>query len=270
MSAATTNDRLRQVFVTVSEVVCVYGTLLGFGVIGTRVEKSASGAFAENSTLITPAGPAFSIWSFIYLGLLAYTIWQWFVPTNQVARSTGWFAGISMILNAVWIMAAQASWVWASVVVIVLMEAALTMLAFSLPQKLGSLAERIAVGAAFGLYLGWITVATCANFTAAFVYSGVRPSLAVAQLLAVLVLVVASGVGVGLMYKLRAQSLGMACALAMFWGLVWIGSNRLFGEPESPTVGLVALAAAVIVLGSHIYFAIKRNPPRAAGMSQPA
>ena len=66
---------------TVAEIGCILGTLVGVGVLGTRVEESSGGALAADATLLAPASPAFSIWSVIYGGLAAYTIWQW-LPAN--------------------------------------------------------------------------------------------------------------------------------------------------------------------------------------------
>ena len=86
-AAPTSADRLRQVGVTLAEVFCVVGTLFGVGVIGTRVEESSGGALAADATLIAPATPAFSIWSVIYLGLAAYTIWQWLPWAATSART---------------------------------------------------------------------------------------------------------------------------------------------------------------------------------------
>ena len=96
------SDRLRQVAVTLAEVFCVIGTLVGVGVIGTRVEESSGGALAADATLLAPAGPAFSIWSVIYLGLLGYTVWQWLPEqaTDRRHRAIGWLAAASMVLNA--------------------------------------------------------------------------------------------------------------------------------------------------------------------------
>ncbi|PIE26011.1 MAG: hypothetical protein CSA58_11775 [Micrococcales bacterium] len=62
---------------TLAEAVCVFGTLLGTGVIGTRVAESSGGALASDTTRLAPAPAAFSIWSVIYLGLAAYTVYQW-------------------------------------------------------------------------------------------------------------------------------------------------------------------------------------------------
>ena len=117
---ATGQDRLRQVAVTVAEVLCIVGTLVGVGLLGgTRVEESAGGALSAEATRLAPSGPAFSIWSVIYLGLAAYTIWQW-LPSSvtERTRSTGWLAAVSMLLNAGWLLVTQQGWIWLSVVVI--------------------------------------------------------------------------------------------------------------------------------------------------------
>ena len=53
-SRPTSQDRVRQVTVTVAEVACIIGTLVGVGVIGTRVEESSGGRLAADATLIAP------------------------------------------------------------------------------------------------------------------------------------------------------------------------------------------------------------------------
>lgn len=88
-----TTDQVRRIVVVLAELFCVFGTLVGVGVLGTRVAESSGGALAADATLIAPAGPAFSIWSVIYLGLAAYTIWQLFPrtpPPRGPGRRVGW------------------------------------------------------------------------------------------------------------------------------------------------------------------------------------
>jgi hypothetical protein len=245
---ATGRDRARQVGVTVSEVLCVLGTLVGIGLLGgTEVENTAGGALSAEATRIAPAGPAFSIWSVIYLGLAAYTVWQW-LPSSvtERTRSTGWLAAVSMLLNAGWLLVTQQGWIWASVVVIVALALVLGELLRRLTRRPSAgRVERVIVDGTFGLYLGWVAVATCANVTAALVASGVEPSDAVSDTLAVVVLVVAAALGV-----VFARTLGgrWAVAVAMAWGLGWIAVGRTTGSPESLVVGVAAAAAALVVL----------------------
>jgi hypothetical protein len=84
-------DRIRQVAVTLSTIICAIGTLYGLGILGTEVQDSSSGRLAADATLIAPAGPAFSIWSVFYIGLAAFVIWQWTPPatTSPRARTIG-------------------------------------------------------------------------------------------------------------------------------------------------------------------------------------
>jgi hypothetical protein len=106
-------------------------------------------------------------------------------------------------------------------------------------------AETVIVDGTFGLYLGWVAVAACANVTAAFVASGVEPGGLVAEVIAVAVLAVAALVGVVLARRLGGR---WAIALAIAWGLAWVAVGRLTDEPRSVIVGLAAIAAVVVVL----------------------
>ncbi|HET7800314.1 MAG TPA: tryptophan-rich sensory protein [Humibacillus xanthopallidus] len=244
----TTTDRVRRIAVVVAEVLCVLGTLVGVGVLGTRVEESSGGALAATATLIAPATPAFSIWSVIYLGLFAYAVWQ--LPARHATRgrvrSTGWLAAASMVLNAAWLLVTQQGWIWVSVVVILALAVVLGLLVVRLgAEPARSWPERIVLDWTFGLYLGWVAVATCANVTAALVDSGVDLGAPGSQVAAVVVLAVAGGLGVVFARRLGAR---WAIALAMAWGLAWIAVGRLTSEPSSVATGIAAAAAAVVVL----------------------
>lgn len=152
---------------------------------GTRVEESSGGALAADATLLAPAGPAFSIWSVIYVGLGAYTVWQWF-PANAVTdrtRRTGWLIAVSMLLNAAWLLVTQQGWIWVSVVVIAALVLVLRLILVRLaayPPR--TTAERLVVDGTIGLYTGWVAVATCANIAAALVDSGVEVASPTADL----------------------------------------------------------------------------------------
>lgn len=246
----TPTDHVRRATVVAAEVFCVVGTLVGLGVFGTRVEESSGGALAATATLIAPATPAFSIWTPIYLGLLAYAVWQ-ALPANAVrarVRSTGWLAAASMVLNAGWLLVTQQGWIWVSVVVIVALAVTLGVLLRRLTEApAASPIETVVVDGTFGAYLGWVAVATCANITAALVDSGVDLSAWLNQVAAVLVLAVAGGLGV-----LFARRLGgrWAVAGAMAWGLAWIAVGRIADTPRSLVTGIAAVVAALVVLGA--------------------
>lgn len=244
-------DPARQIAVTLSYIAAVFGTLAGLGIIGTEVQRSSGGALAADATLLTPAGTAFSIWSVIYVGLTGYLVWQW-LPGNAVspvARGTGWWAAASLLLNGAWLAVTQLGSLWGSVVVIGLLAYVLGRLCRGLVgQRPGSLAELLVVHITFGLYLGWVCVATVANVTAAAVGSGVNLGAA-GPTVAVAVLLVAGALGIVLARTMPGQ---LAIGVAMAWGLGWIAVGRLLAEPRSLLVGAVATLVAAGVLLAHL------------------
>lgn len=251
--AVQPRDRARQAAVTLAAVLMLLGTLMGVGVLGTRVAESAGGSLSATATPLAPAGPAFSIWSVVYVGLFAYVVLQWLPrhATTARARATGWLAALTMVLNGAWLLITQAGWLWLSVVDIVVLALALGVLLRRLTvlPPTGGAVERLVVDGTFGLYLGWVAVATVANVAAALADSGVEPSRRVADILAVVVLAVAAALGV-----LFTRFLGprVAVAAAMAWGLVWIAVGRLADEPTSTTTGVAALVAAVVVVAAVV------------------
>ncbi len=254
----------RRLFVTASMVFCLVGTLFGTGVLGERVEESSGGALSAEATLIAPAGPAFSIWSVIYLGLIAYTVWQW-LPRGRdtaVERAIGWLAGWSMILNAAWLLVTQVGWIWVSVLVILGLA---VVLGFIIKRLTGiddrELPERIVVDGTFGLYLGWVTAASCANIAAAGASSGIEFSSGSGAVLASVVLVVA--VGIGVVYQVVFGP-RFAVAAALAWAFAWIGVGRTLDEPQSIAVGIVAFTASALAAVTWLAVAAKRSNTRDA------
>ncbi|OFE19055.1 hypothetical protein BA895_01285 [Humibacillus sp. DSM 29435] len=250
MATLTRTDQVRRIVVVLAEIFCVIGTLVGVGVLGTDVSQTSGGALSADATLIAPATTAFSIWTPIYIGLLAYTVWQ-FLPKNATTervRSTGWLAAVSMVLNATWLLVTQQGWIWVSVVVILALALTLGLLVQRLcRERAAGTFEKIVVDGTFGLYLGWVAVAACANVTAAFVDGDVDLGSAGNQVAAVVVVLVAAALGVVFAARFGGR---WAVAAAMAWGLSWIAVGRLTDEPKSTATAVAAVAAAVIVLAA--------------------
>lgn len=246
---ATVADRVRQIVVSVSEVSSLLGPLIGFGLIGSDVSNTSGGDLASNATLVAPGGPAFSIWSVIYLGLFVYTIWQW-LPSRTVdarARATGWLVAASMLLNALWLVVTQEGLIWLSVGVIIGLLAVLVALVVRLtrvPARQG-FAEALIVDGTFGLYLGWVSVATAANIAAALASSGVATTGTGSEwAVAALVLLLAGSLTL-LQFRVGGR---WAVAAAASWGLAWITVARISDEPASIIVATAAAVAAVLIL----------------------
>jgi len=102
-TSATSSDTMRQVLVVVAYVSTIVvnsmATLL-------PINNKTTGELSDNFEIfITPAGYVFSIWSIIYLGLMAYSIYQAqpAQKTNPRLRAIGWLFIFSCFANMAWI-----------------------------------------------------------------------------------------------------------------------------------------------------------------------
>ena len=115
--------------------------------------------------LFVPAGITFSIWGVIYLLLIGYCFVQ-FSGTNQSAiKNISWFFGASCVLNALWIV----FWHYGKLPWSLLVMVGLLVTLIYINTQIRSLPLGI-IKASFGIYLGWICIATIANVTALLVY----------------------------------------------------------------------------------------------------
>jgi hypothetical protein len=244
--------------VLASGIVATAGAFLGSGALGgTPIAEAAGGWLNADSTPLAPGTGAFRIWSLIYLGLLAYCVWQ-LLPEQRRAerhRVLRPWAAASMLLNAVWIWVVQLGWLVASLVVIVALLAVLgrilELLVRTGPQ--GRWDGAITDGT-FGLYLGWVTIATVANTAAVLAAAGFDGFGLPVSVVSSVVLAVAAAIGVATAWRSGGR---IAPALALGWGLAWITVGRLDGGLESTGTAVAAAIAAVVVLGAAVLFRVR-------------
>jgi len=204
-----------------------------------------------------PAGYVFAIWGIIYIGLIAYAVYQALPAQRENPRlqATGWWVVLGGLANCAWI------FLWHYEQFIGTLCAMLVLLATLIVVYLGlgigrtkvSSGETWAVRLPFSIYLGWITVATVANVSD--VLDSLHPlgfsSLAATWMVIILaaVLVIA-----GLMNFLRRD---VAYAMVILWALAGIAV-------KFPQAGIVTIAIWVtfgLVAASLIVaFLVKKNP----------
>ena len=199
--------------------------------------------------LIVPAGYAFSIWSIIYLGIIAFPIYQWFkrkAGHQQWKEVHTWFA-LNVIANGLWLVCASYDWLWLSLLVIGLMLVTLykiNELLISLHQE-GSVINYWAERAVMSIYFAWITLATALNVSAAlsfYKWSGWGLS---EETWAMIILPVAALIA-GLVFRKYRDA---AYASVVVWAFVAIVVRHM-GSMQVLTVisGAVALIFAALAI----------------------
>lgn len=253
-------DAVRQVVVLVGALLATFAGYWGSGAGGGRSQQEVGdGALAADATPVAPGEPAFGIWSVIYLGLLAYAVWQALPAQRDDARQrrTGWLVLASMVLNAAWIGVVQADLLALSVLVIVLLLAVLLLVVARLGERAprGTI-EAVVVDGTVGLYLGWVTVATVANTFAVAVSGGADATSAGADVWAVVGLVAAGAAGVAYAGWTRGR---LAVGAAIAWGLAWVVVARTVGELRSAPAAVAAGVAAVVVVVATVIARLRRR-----------
>jgi hypothetical protein len=202
-----------------------------------------------------PAGYVFAIWGIIYIGWIAFTIYQ-FQPAqkeNPRLQNLGFLFAVSGIFNAAWLFCWHYNQFGLSVLVMLALLA--TLIASYLKLNVGltpvSAAERWCVDVPFSVYLGWISVATVANISD-WLYLvewngfGIAP-----EVWAVIMIAVASLLGV-LMTLTRRDS-GYVFVLA------WSFAGIAVKQAAVPLVANSAWVAAALALGLAAYSIIMRR-----------
>lgn len=202
-----------------------------------------------------PAGYVFSIWGLIYIGWLAFTLYQ-FLPAQKESprlRRLGYLFALSGLFNAGWLVCWHYNLFGLSVLVMFTLLGLLiaSYLRLDVGRAPVSAAEKWCVDTPFSVYLGWISVATVANVTS-YLYGigwdgfGLDP-----QVWALVMLAVASLLGLGM--ALTRRDAGYIFVLV--WSFVGIAAKHA----AAPLVATGANAAAGFTLALAIYSLIQRR-----------
>jgi len=193
--------------------------------------------------LFVPAGYVFSIWGLIYIGLIAYVVFQ-ALPAQRsnarLARVDALFV-VASVANVAWL------FFWHYNLFLLTLVAMLTLLgsligiylALGIGRGAVPSAERWAVRMPFSIYLGWVSVATIANVTDVLDFVGwngwgLEPAAWAALMLAV---------GVVLASLVAFTRHDTAFVLVFVWAYIGIALK----QAATPLVALVAWPAAIVL-----------------------
>jgi len=197
--------------------------------------------------LFVPAGLTFSIWGVIYFLLLLYVIFQFKDSNALVVSQISLAFGISCILNALWIV----FWHYGKLPLSLLVMAGLLASLIYINIVIRDLPFGI-IKAGFGIYLGWICIATIANVTAVLVTSGWN-GFKISQEAWTIIMIAIGALLVALtIYRLKNPFLG----LAVVWAFLGIAIKR---QDDYRTILITAIVAMVIISGVTIWGFMRRS-----------
>jgi hypothetical protein len=228
-----TDERIRSVLVLVATAATIiWNVLAAYGYVNGVTPAEIS---ARYTTVITPAGYAFSIWSLIYLGLAIFTIYQ-LLPGN-LSR----FGGLrtvyiaSCVLNCAWIYFWHHDRTGICLVLIAALAATLIYIVSQLEVAVTAM-EKVFVKGTFGLYAGWVTVAAMVNL---FVYfASVQMPAAESVILGIVAVIAATAFAIVVTWRFT----NFVYPLAVAWALTAIAI-----EQSGKTAIVVACAGGVIM-----------------------
>jgi len=213
--------------------------------------------------LFTPAGFTFSIWGLIYTLLGIFVVYQLVLSfrneNSKFIEDIGYWFIISNILNSLWIYTWHNLMISISLVIMILLLVSLIMVyqRLDIGHSRDDKKIKMLVHVPFSIYLGWISVATIANFSAFFVslnWNGFGLSETFWT-----VLVISVAILLGIIFTIKNKDIFYT--LVVLWAFVGILSKRLSADISYTTIittvvvgiGLLSLLVVYEIFKKNIY-----------------
>ena len=246
-------DQIRQIVNVLAVIVMITINILANAL---PINGQNTGEISDRfQVFFVPAGYVFSIWGVIYIGLLAFAVYQ-ALPAqreNPRLRKIGYWFALSCLANSVWIFLWHYNLFPLSLVVMLVLLAALLViyLRLDIGRTRVSTVERWCVNIPFSVYLGWITVATVANVTDVLYDLGWNGFGIAPETWAVIMLIIAAGLGVAMAVTRR----DVAYLLVLVWAFAGIGVK----QAAVPLVATTAWIVTALMIFMIFYSVIARK-----------
>jgi len=220
------------------------------------INGMTTGELSDNyPNLFVPTGLTFSIWGIIYLLLAICCVLQFFPQFNKYEEKTGWWFVLSSVLNSFWII----TWHYQMLLLSMLIMIGLLFSLIAINKQLISQPLSI-LKAAFGIYLGWICIATIANATAFLVHIDWNGWGINDQTWAIVLICIGLVITSITTLRFRNPFIGLAVA----WAFLGIAIKR---SSDYRAIYLAAIFAAVISVAVLIYAFFQKNYSRKTTLS---
>lgn len=209
---------------------------------------------AQFPTLFTPAGFTFAIWGIIYLLLIGFAFFQlsfWRQENPGYVQKLGYLFVLSCGANAGWLFAFHYLQIGLSMVLMLVLLGSLIAIyrRLAIGQRPVGGAVRWLGHLPFRVYLGWICVATIANFAILLTHLGWKGEPGSPVFWTLLVLVTAVAIALWMLFRQGDT----AFTLVILWAFYGIYTARIASQEAADSwvawaarAGMVFLAVAMI------------------------
>ncbi len=187
--------------------------------------------------LFVPAGITFSIWGVIYLLLAVFCVVQFTESGQAVLTKIAWPFAITCLLNALWIV----FWHYEKLPLSLLVMIGLLITLIFINILVSDQPQGI-IKAAFGIYLGWICIATIANVTALLVHYKWN-AFGISEETWAIIMILAGTIITGLaVYKYRNPYIG----IPVIWAFAGVIFKRQHDYRSIVIASLIAITIVAI------------------------
>lgn len=247
------SDRLLQFLVPCATVLMmVFNWLAATGILGGINTGEVS---AKYPVVITPPGYAFAVWSVIYMGMIAFTLYQALPSRAETFRPVRMLYLVSCVLNALWLYLWALELMALCLITIVGLLVSLALINLRLPSAAGAGVYWLSK-APFGIYFGWVTAATILNASIALKAAGVDLGADGNVAAGAALMVVAGAIGL----FVRFSTKNYFYPIGIGWAMLTIALGRSGTKP----VALAAVAAFVACMIAAFSFVMDMRDSRTA------
>lgn len=206
--------------------------------------------------LFAPAGITFSIWGLIYFLLAIYVVFQ--LLQKNVNKDINIYFIASSILNSSWILAWHFKLMPLTIVLMVALLYCLIKIADMYTKTTLQPKEKLLTKIPFGVYFGWITIATIANVTVLLVSLGWKDFILPDQIWTVIILIIGTIICILRTWKDNNLAYGLVPVWAYFG--IWLKHTSSIGfNNQYPLIITTTLLCIVTLVVSNIVLIYKKR-----------
>lgn len=208
---------------------------------------------AKYQNLLSPADYTFMIWGVIYFLLAGFVIFQASKKRSHITEKCGWWFVCSCVFNSAWMILWHHDLIGLSVWCMALLLVALIEINHRLRKERQGWMKKTWVQAGFGLYFGWVTVATILNVTSWLLKINFNAWGTAPYLWAMALLILCALLTMVVLHRYRNVWYGAA----VIWGVIGIIVQHVRYYQAHSLWVIAAGAAALILLLWPMYQAAK-------------